>query len=262
MFAGFIEDTDVRLVGVEAAGAASLGGGRTGVLHGSRSSILADEDGQIADATRSRPGSTTPGVGPEHAFLRDTGRAEYSPAPTMTRLDAFQRLSRLEGIIPALESSHALAVVESDRRGVHLRLPRRVAGTRIWQRCSLRSGRRRDQGPRHLPDGRRRDARPRRRSRRRGADIVEIGFPFSDRSPTGPVIRAAGERALAHGCALPPASNASRQPARTRRRDAADPMTYASLLEAYGWERFETDARAAARRASSSPTPQPARDPS
>ncbi len=109
MFAGFLDDADVRLVGVEAAGAASLGSGRTGVLHGSRSSILADEDGQIADAHSISAGLDYPGVGPEHAFLRDTGRAEYLACSDEEALDAFQRLSRTEGIIPALESSHALA---------------------------------------------------------------------------------------------------------------------------------------------------------
>ena len=112
MFAGFVDDPGVRLVGVEAAGAASLGAGRTGVLHGSRSSILADGDGQIADAHSISAGLDYPGVGPEHAFLRDSGRAEYVPCTDEEALDAFQRLSRTEGIIPALESSHALAVVD------------------------------------------------------------------------------------------------------------------------------------------------------
>src|SRR5262249_37354855 len=74
---GFVEDGDVRLVGVEAAGAASLGTGRTAVLHGARSSVLADEDGQIEDAHSISAGLDYPGVGPEHAFLRDTARAEY-----------------------------------------------------------------------------------------------------------------------------------------------------------------------------------------
>ncbi len=111
MFAGFVDDTDVRLVGVEAAGAASLGAGRAGVLHGSRSSILADDDGQIADAHSISAGLDYPGVGPEHAWLRDTGRAEYLPCSDEEALDAFQRLTRTEGIIPALESAHALARV-------------------------------------------------------------------------------------------------------------------------------------------------------
>ena len=112
MFAGFVDDDGVELVGVEAAGAASLGTGRTGVLHGSRSSILADEDGQIADAHSISAGLDYPGVGPEHAFLRDSGRARYVPCTDEEALDAFARLSRTEGIIPALESSHALAVVD------------------------------------------------------------------------------------------------------------------------------------------------------
>ncbi len=112
MFAGFVDDPAVRLVGVEAAGAASLGAGRTGVLHGSRSSILADADGQIEDAHSISAGLDYPGVGPEHAFLRDTGRAEYLPCTDDEALEAFGRLSRTEGIIPALESAHALAKVD------------------------------------------------------------------------------------------------------------------------------------------------------
>ena len=85
MFAGFVDDADVELVGVEAAGAASLGTGRTGVLHGARSSVLADEDGQIADAHSISAGLDYPGVGPEHAFLRDSGRARYVAPPTRKR---------------------------------------------------------------------------------------------------------------------------------------------------------------------------------
>ncbi len=112
MFAGFVDDAEVRLVGVEAAGAASLGAGRTGVLHGSRSSVLADEDGQIADAHSISAGLDYPGVGPEHAWLRDTGRAAYLSCTDEEALSAFERLTRTEGIIPALESAHALAVVD------------------------------------------------------------------------------------------------------------------------------------------------------
>ena len=80
------------------------------MLHGARSSILADEDGQIADAHSISAGLDYPGVGPEHAFLRDSGRAEYLPATDDEALDAFRRLARTEGIVPALEPSHALAV--------------------------------------------------------------------------------------------------------------------------------------------------------
>ena len=109
IFHGFLDDADVRLIGVEAAGAASLGTGRPGVLHGARSSILADEDGQIADAHSISAGLDYPGVGPEHAYLRDIGRVEYVGATDAEALTSFRDLARTEGIIPALEPSHALA---------------------------------------------------------------------------------------------------------------------------------------------------------
>ena len=109
MFAGFLDDPDVRLVGVEAAGAASLGTGHAAVLHGARSSVLADDDGQITDAHSISAGLDYPGVGPEHAFLRDSGRAEYVNATDDEALAAFRELARTEGIVPALEPAHALA---------------------------------------------------------------------------------------------------------------------------------------------------------
>jgi tryptophan synthase beta chain len=112
MFAGFVDDADVELVGVEAAGAASLGTGRPAVLHGARSSVLADEDGQVADAHSISAGLDYPGVGPEHAWLRDSGRARYLPATDEEALAAFERLAATEGIIPALEPAHALARVD------------------------------------------------------------------------------------------------------------------------------------------------------
>jgi tryptophan synthase beta chain len=111
LFAGFVDDPDVRLVGVEAEEAASLGDGRPGVLHGARSSLLADEDGQILDAHSMAAGLDYPGVGPEHAFLRDSGRAEYVKATDDEALAALRRLTETEGILPALEPSHALARV-------------------------------------------------------------------------------------------------------------------------------------------------------
>jgi tryptophan synthase beta chain len=109
IFAGFLADEDVRLLGVEAAGAASLGRGRPGVLHGARSSILADDDGQIADAHSISAGLDYPGVGPEHAHLRDTGRAQYVPATDEEALAALHLLAEREGIVSALEPAHALA---------------------------------------------------------------------------------------------------------------------------------------------------------
>jgi tryptophan synthase beta chain len=110
LFSAFDLDDEVRLVGVEASGAASLSGGRTGVLHGARSSVLADSDGQIRDAHSISAGLDYPGVGPEHAYLRDSGRAQYVTATDSDALDAFHLLATREGILPALESAHALAV--------------------------------------------------------------------------------------------------------------------------------------------------------
>ncbi len=108
LFAAFLDD-DIRLIGVEASGAASLGVGRPAVLHGARSYVLADEDGQILDSHSISAGLDYPGVGPEHAFLRETGRVEYTAATDEQALDAFHLLARQEGILPALEPSHALA---------------------------------------------------------------------------------------------------------------------------------------------------------
>jgi tryptophan synthase beta chain len=117
IFTPFIDDAGVELIGVEAAGegvetdrhGASLGKGSTGVLHGSLSSVLADDEGQILEAHSISAGLDYPGVGPEHAYLRDTGRASYYAITDAQALDAFLTLTRLEGIIPALESSHAVA---------------------------------------------------------------------------------------------------------------------------------------------------------
>ncbi|MGD9736092.1 MAG: tryptophan synthase subunit beta [Solirubrobacterales bacterium] len=117
VFHPFLEDAGVALVGVEAAGegldtrrhGASLQGGVTGVLHGSLSSVIADEEGQIQEAHSVSAGLDYPGVGPEHAHLRDTGRATYVAVTDAQALAAFRMLARLEGIIPALESSHAIA---------------------------------------------------------------------------------------------------------------------------------------------------------
>jgi tryptophan synthase beta chain len=111
MFAAFLHDAGVALVGVEAAGAASLSSGRAAVLHGARSSVLADEDGQVSDAHSISAGLDYPGVGPEHAYLRDSGRVTYLTATDEEALAAFRRLAETEGIVPALEPAHALARV-------------------------------------------------------------------------------------------------------------------------------------------------------
>jgi tryptophan synthase beta chain len=118
-FHAFVPDAEVELIGVEAAGeglgsgrhSASLGAGAPGVLHGSLSYLLQDADGQVAPAHSISAGLDYPGVGPEHSWLKDTGRARYVSVTDDEALDAFHRLARLEGIIPALESSHAIAHV-------------------------------------------------------------------------------------------------------------------------------------------------------
>lgn len=117
LFYPFLKDSAVRLVGVEAAGhgiasgahAAPLCAGKPGILHGQRSYLLQDANGQVANAHSISAGLDYPGVGPEHAWLKDTGRAEYVSVTDDEALEAFQRLTREEGIMPALESSHAIA---------------------------------------------------------------------------------------------------------------------------------------------------------
>lgn len=119
LFYPFLDDKDVRIIGVEAAGhglesgehAASLTGGSPGVLHGNRTYLLQDEDGQILEGYSISAGLDYPGIGPEHSWLHDVGRAEYVSITDAEALEAFQLCCALEGIIPALEPSHALAHV-------------------------------------------------------------------------------------------------------------------------------------------------------
>jgi tryptophan synthase beta chain len=117
IFAGFLDDPQVRLLGLEAGGdgvetgrhAASISGGAPGVLHGARSYLLQDEDGQTVESHSISAGLDYPGVGPEHSWLHDTGRADYQPVTDTEAMEAFGLLCRTEGIIPAIESAHALA---------------------------------------------------------------------------------------------------------------------------------------------------------
>jgi tryptophan synthase beta chain len=131
-FVPFVDDPDVELIGVEAAGeglqsgrtGASLTAGRTGVLHGALSSVLADDDGQILEAHSVSAGLDYPGVGPQHAHLRDTGRVRYEAVTDEDALQAFRELARLEGIIPALEPSHAIAwLLQNPRPSADPRTP-------------------------------------------------------------------------------------------------------------------------------------------
>ncbi|MEH1839888.1 MAG: tryptophan synthase subunit beta [Nostoc sp.] len=121
LFHEFVHEPSVRLIGVEAAGegvdtekhAATLTKGKIGVLHGAMSYLLQDDDGQVIEAHSISAGLDYPGVGPEHSYLMDLGRAEYYSVTDKQALEAFQRLSQLEGIIPALETAHAIAYLET-----------------------------------------------------------------------------------------------------------------------------------------------------
>ncbi len=123
IFSGFVDDKDVKLVGVEAGGrsvsggqhAATLVAGHTGILHGAKSYLLQDKEGQVYETESVSAGLDYPAVGPEHCLLKDTGRAEYVAAEDEEVLDAFELLSRTEGILPALESSHVLAYLMSQK---------------------------------------------------------------------------------------------------------------------------------------------------
>jgi tryptophan synthase beta chain len=123
IFAAFLHDDDVGLVGVEAEGrgiasgahAATLTAGRPGVLHGALSYLLQDADGQVAPAHSVSAGLDYPGVGPEHSWLHDTGRVHYAAVDDAAAIEAFQRFTRLEGIIPALETAHAIAWIDAQR---------------------------------------------------------------------------------------------------------------------------------------------------
>ena len=153
-FVPFVDDADVELIGVEAGGdgidtgrhgAPLTVGGRGGVLHGAYSAIMQDEDGQILEAHSISAGLDYPGTGPEHAHLRDTGRARYVAVTDDDALATLRRVAELEGIIPALESSHAVAWALGRARrgdGRHAR-PRSacpVAATRTSPRCCPSSG--------------------------------------------------------------------------------------------------------------------------
>jgi tryptophan synthase beta chain len=123
IFAGFVDDSSVELVGVEAAGeglgtghhSASLSKGTPGVLHGALSYLLQDANGQVHPAHSISAGLDYPGVGPEHAYLKDTGRAHYMAVTDREALNGFALLSRLEGIVPALETAHAVAWIDRER---------------------------------------------------------------------------------------------------------------------------------------------------
>ncbi len=139
LFHEFVPDAGVRLIGVEAAGhgvdtdkhAATLTLGTPGVLHGAMSYLLQDADGQVIEPHSISAGLDYPGVGPEHSYLKDIGRAEYYSVTDEEAMTAFKRVSMLEGIIPAIETSHALAYLET-------LCPQLADGTRVVLNCSGR----------------------------------------------------------------------------------------------------------------------------
>jgi len=140
LFHEFVDDEDVKLIGIEAAGegmgpgqkhAATLTLGKPGVLHGSFSYLIQDEEGQIIEPHSISAGLDYPGIGPEHSFLKDFGRAEYHAVTDQEALDAFVRVSRMEGIIPALETSHAFAYLEK-------LMPTLEKGQKVVLNCSGR----------------------------------------------------------------------------------------------------------------------------
>ena len=277
LFHPFLDDPGVEIFGVEAAGhgltqlhAASIAGGRPGVLHGNRTYLLMDDDGQIQDAHSISAGLDYPGIGPEHSWLHETGRVTYLSATDDEALAAFQLLSRLEGIIPALEPAHAIAKVMElapKRPKDHLMVVnlsgrgdkdipaggRYPAGEAVMTtRIDARFAELKKQGRsafitflmagdpdletslaivKALPKA--------------GADIIEIGMPFTDPMADGPAIQASGLRALKAGMTLKKTLAMVRA---FRAGDAATPMVlmgYYNPIYIYGVDRFLADAKSA-----------------
>ena len=234
-FAAFLDDEQVELIGVEAGGegietprhgAPLTVGGRAGILHGSRSAVMQDEEGQIIEAHSVSAGLDYPGAGPQHAYLRDSGRARYVAVTDREALAAFREVARLEGIIPALETAHALAwtLAQEDGELDLVCLSGRgdkdlaeVLGEREHERDGAecrRHGRRADRGRRSRQTEKRAALMPYLMGGYptladsvkigeacigAGADIIELGMPYSDPLADGPVIHAAGTQALAAG---------------------------------------------------------------
>ena len=276
LFHPFLDDPGVEIFGVEAAGhgldklhAASLTGGRPGVLHGNRTYLLMNDDGQIQDAHSISAGLDYPGIGPEHSWLHETGRVTYLSATDQEALDAFQLLTRLEGIIPALE------IGACDRQGDRARAEAAQGASDGGQPVRPRrqghsAGRRNSEGQDVTTRIDTRFAELKREGRAAfvtfvmcgdpdietslaiikalpgaGADVIEIGMPFTDPMADGPSIQAAGLRALKAGTTLKKTLDVVR---RFREGDNATPiilMGYYNPIYIHGVDKFLSDAKTA-----------------
>lgn len=267
-FYHFIEDKQVRLIGCEAAGrgidtaetAATIATGKPGIFHGMKSYFCQDQYGQIAPVYSISAGLDYPGVGPEHSYLHDIGRAEYVPVTDEEAVGAFEYLARTEGIIPAIESAHAVAygmkiapAMETDKivvitipaeatRTAH-RLP--VTEERIFMSKISKVF---EKGKVFIPFVTCGDpdlettAEVVRAAVENGADVVELGIPFSDPTAEGPVIQGANLRALNAGITTDKIFTFVKE----LRKDVKVPlvfMTYANVVFSYGVERFVSECR-------------------
>ena len=263
-FYNFIEDEGVRLIGCEAAGrgvntvetAATIATGKLGIFHGMKSYFCQDEYGQIAPVYSISAGLDYPGVGPEHAHLYDIGRAEYVPVTDDEAVDAFEYLSRTEGIIPAIESAHAVAyarkIVPQMRKDQIVVITISGRGERTVQQLHVTEGRISmnkkiteafAKGKAFIPfvtcgdpslDVTEKIVYAMEEA---GADLIELGIPFSDPTAEGPVIQGANLRALSGGVTTDKVFDMVEK----IRKNSSIPMvfmTYANVVFSYGIERF------------------------
>ena len=268
IFAGFVDDPDVKLWGVEAGGegiesgktAASLGAGTVGILHGSRSYLLQSDEGQVSETYSTAAGLDYPGVGPEHAFLMESGRATYVNVTDAEAIDAFGEFARSEGIVPALESAHAIAFARKLSRATRCRgsyfsqfeRPRRQrsrAMSAMLARMFERAKRERRVAfipyvmagdPNLATTEAILDA-----LSAAGADAIEVGIPYSDPLADGPTIASAGARALSNGTSV------SDVFALVRRCARGSPLllfTYFNPVYQFGVTRFAQEAATGRRR--------------
>ncbi len=276
MFHPFVDDAGVEIHGVEAAGdgvdtprhAATLSKGIPGVLHGARSYLLQDSDGQIIEAHSISAGLDYPGVGPEHSWLKDIGRVKYHSITDKEALDAFMLLSKLEGIIPALESAHAIAHVAklagqmtpdqiiavclSGRGDKDVFSVADALGEKLVSRLKNKFAALKKEGRaafvpfitagdpdmdtsfailEKLPAA--------------GADVIELGMPFTDPMADGPAVQASSVRALKAGATM---AKVLSMVERFRKTDKTTPivlMGYYNPIHAYGTARFARDVAAA-----------------